>query len=93
MAMDGLDFQKVRGNLLDITAQDLLGKSHEELVLLLIHLRRQSAALAEAIDGTRSELEQIAERQARTQQEEGRSLMGDLQVGTEALIWLGTQHW
>ena len=26
-------------NLLEITAQDLLGKSHEELVLLLIHVR------------------------------------------------------
>jgi hypothetical protein len=40
---------------LDITAQDLLGKSHEELVLLLIHVRRQSAALAEAIDNERNE--------------------------------------
>ena len=46
-------FQKVRGNLLDLTAQDLLGKSHEELVLMLIHLRRQAAALNEAIDASK----------------------------------------
>jgi hypothetical protein len=45
--------QKVRGNLLDLTAQDLLGKSHEELVLMLIHLRRQAAALNEAIDASK----------------------------------------
>ena len=51
--------QKVRGNVLDLTAQDLLGKSHEELVLLLIHLRRQAASLGEAIDGSRAELENI----------------------------------
>ena len=51
--------QKVKANLLDITAQDLLGKSHEELVLILIHLRRQSAALAEAIDSSRKELSQL----------------------------------
>ena len=38
-------------------AQDLLGKSHEELVLLLIHVRRQSAALGEAADVARAELE------------------------------------
>merc|ERR1719499_2323024 len=44
-------------NLLEITAQDLLGKSHEELVLLLIHVRRQSAALGEAADVARAELE------------------------------------
>ena len=44
-------------NLLEITAQDLLGKSHEELVLLLIHVRRQAAALAEAADVARAELE------------------------------------
>ncbi len=44
----------------DITAQDLLGKTHEELVLLLIHVRRQSAALGEAIDNARNELERSA---------------------------------
>ena len=37
----------------------MLAKSHEELVLLLIHLRRQGATLAEAIDGSRAELENI----------------------------------
>ena len=40
-------------NIWDLSAQDLLAKSHEELVLLLIHLRRQGATLAEAIDGSR----------------------------------------
>lgn len=42
-----------------MSAQDLLSKSHEELVLLLIHLRRQGATLSEAIDGSRAELENI----------------------------------
>ena len=51
--------QKVKANLLDITAQDLLGKSHEELVLILIHLRRQSAALTEAIESSKIELSQL----------------------------------
>ena len=46
-------------NIWDLSAQDLLAKSHEELVLLLIHLRRQGATLAEAIDGSRAELENI----------------------------------
>ncbi len=45
--------------MLELTAQDLLGKSHEELVLLLIHLRRQTASLNEAIDSSRAELENI----------------------------------
>jgi hypothetical protein len=47
-------------SVLDIKAQDLLGKSHEELVLLLIHLRRQSVALGEAIDGSKVELDNYA---------------------------------
>jgi hypothetical protein len=51
--------QKITGNILDLSAQDLLSKSHEELVLLLIHLRRQGATLAEAIDGSKAELENI----------------------------------
>lgn len=42
-----------------MSAQDLLSKSHEELVLILIHLRRQGATLSEAIDGSRAELENI----------------------------------
>ena len=46
-------------NVFNLSAQDLLSKSHEELVLLLIHLRRQMATLSEAIDGSRSELENI----------------------------------
>ena len=50
-----VSFQKVRGNLLDMSAQDLLGKSHEELVLMLIHLRRQSAALNESLDAAKWE--------------------------------------
>ena len=54
-----LFFQKIPQNILDLTAQDLLSKSHEELVLLLIHLRRQGATLAEAIEGSRAELENI----------------------------------
>ena len=52
--------QRLNRNILDITAQDLLGKSHDELVLLLIHLRRQSVALIEAIDGSKAELENLA---------------------------------
>ena len=43
-------------SLSEISAQDLLEKSHEELVLMLIHLRRQTTALTEAIDGSRAEL-------------------------------------
>ncbi len=70
--------QKVRSNLLDITAQDLLGKSHEELVLMLIHLRRQSAALAEAIDATTRELKGLGE--SSTIAEENKLLFTDLQV-------------
>ena len=51
--------QKMSDNVFNLSAQDLLSKSHEELVLLLIHLRRQMATLSEAIDGSRSELENI----------------------------------
>ena len=51
--------QKIPENIWNLSAQDLLSKSHEELVLLLIHLRRQGATLGEAIDGSRSELENI----------------------------------
>lgn len=45
---------------MDITAQDLLGKSHEELVLMLIHLRRQGATLNEAITSSKSEMDAFA---------------------------------
>ena len=51
--------QALKKRLSDISAQDLLGKSHEELVLLLIHLRRQSASLTETIEGSKSELAQM----------------------------------
>ena len=47
--------QKFGGNLANITAGDLLDKSQEELVLILIQLRRQAASLAEAIDGCKAE--------------------------------------
>ena len=43
-------------SLSEISAQDLLEKSHEELVLMLIHLRRQTTALTEAIEGSKAEL-------------------------------------
>ncbi|XP_059080591.1 uncharacterized protein LOC131878582 isoform X2 [Tigriopus californicus] len=68
--------QKVRGNLLDITAQDLLGKSHEELVLMLIHLRRQGAALKEAIDSTKAEMQSVAHHPNDT--DENQKLLQDL---------------
>ena len=51
---------KIKRNVTEITAQDLLGKSHEELVLLLIHLRRQSVALTEAVDASKAEVENFA---------------------------------
>ena len=47
--------QKFGGNLANITAGDLLNKSQEELVLILIQLRRQSASLLEAIDACKAE--------------------------------------
>ena len=72
-----------RGKLLDITAQDLLGKSHEELVLMLIHLRRQGAGLAESIQGTQAELDSLsAASRARTEAEasELRATAADLEA-------------
>ena len=51
--------QKFGGNLANITAGDLLGKSQEELVLILIQLRRQSSSLSEAIDACKAELDNI----------------------------------
>ena len=53
---DNIDLcQKFGGNLANITAGDLLNKSQEELVLILIQLRRQSASLLEAIDACKAE--------------------------------------
>lgn len=51
--------RKFGGNLANITAGDLLGKSQEELVLILIQLRRQSSSLSEAIDACKAELDNI----------------------------------
>ncbi|KAG8224154.1 hypothetical protein J437_LFUL005538, partial [Ladona fulva] len=39
-----------------VSAGDLLGRTHEELVLLLIQLRRQSAAVSNAIDLCQADL-------------------------------------
>ena len=51
--------QRLKGNLANMTAGDLLGKNHEELVLILIQLRRQSSSLAEAVDACRAELDNV----------------------------------
>ena len=40
-----------------LSAGDLLGRTHEELVLLLIQLRRQSSALVKARDACLLEME------------------------------------
>ena len=79
---------KLNRNILDITAQDLLGKSHDELVLLLIHLRRQSVALSEAIDGSRAELENLANAAANSDGDsaiEARAMLQDAQLHLEEL--------
>merc|ERR1719422_1647344 len=51
--------RKFGGNLSNITAGDLLGKSHEELVLILIQLRRQATSITEAADTCRAELDNM----------------------------------
>ena len=51
--------QKFGGNLSNITAGDLLGKSHEELVLILIQLRRQATSITETADTCRAELDNM----------------------------------
>ncbi len=66
-----------------MSAQDLLGKSHEELVLMLIHLRRQSAHLNEAIDAARAEMDEVAAVAQQQHHEEGRKMLADLQVSLE----------
>jgi hypothetical protein len=68
------------GDLLQLTAQDLLGKSHDQLVLLLIHLRRQSAGLAEAIEAARLDLQAAVEGEEQASRENGRALLSNLQV-------------
>ena len=42
---------------IQLSAGDLLGRTHEELVLLLIQLRRQSSALVKARDACLLEME------------------------------------
>lgn len=44
-------------NKVQLSAGDLLGRTHEELVLLLIQLRRQSSALIKARDACLQEME------------------------------------
>lgn len=44
-----------------LTAGDLLHKSHEELVLLLIQLRRQSAGLMRAMEANQVEMDRISQ--------------------------------
>ena len=80
--------QRLNRNILDITAQDLLGKSHDELVLLLIHLRRQSVALNEAIDGSKAELENLANAAANSDGDsaiEAKAMLQDAQLHLEEL--------
>ena len=61
-----------------------MGKSHEELVLMLIHLRRQSVALNEAIDATKAELGAAAEAESNNNDDamdENKRMLAELQVG------------
>lgn len=51
-------------NKVQLSAGDLLGRTHEELVLLLIQLRRQSSALVKARDACLLEMEsQVTQQQ------------------------------
>ncbi|XP_051160780.1 uncharacterized protein LOC127281217 isoform X3 [Leptopilina boulardi] len=45
------------GNLVQVSAGELLGRTHEELVLLLIQLRRQSSTLCKAMENCHMEIE------------------------------------
>ena len=72
----------------EITAQDLLGKSHEELVLLLIHLRRQAVALSEAVEGCKAEVENLVNSAANSEGEssiEARALIEDAEIQQQEL--------
>ena len=44
-------------SLVQVSAGELLGRTHEELVLLLIQLRRQSTALCKAMETCHMEIE------------------------------------
>ncbi|XP_068993141.1 serine/arginine repetitive matrix protein 2 isoform X1 [Neodiprion pinetum] len=48
------------GDLVQVSAGELLGRTHEELVLLLIQLRRQSATLCKAMETCHVEIESQA---------------------------------
>lgn len=75
--------ERLARNISEIRAQDLLGKSHKELVLLLIHLRRQSVALVEAIDGSKAELENLVNAAANSEGESGieaRAMLEDAEL-------------
>ena len=54
-----------------------MGKSQEELVLILIQLRRQSASLSEAIDACKAELDNLRNM--------GKQPVGDLRLHTSEL--------
>ena len=55
--MIGFDQESCRADKIQLSAGDLLGRTHEELVLLLIQLRRQSSALVKARDACLLEME------------------------------------
>ncbi|XP_053383532.1 uncharacterized protein LOC123535830 isoform X2 [Mercenaria mercenaria] len=67
---------------MSISATDLLGKTHDELVLLLIQLRRDKAELNEQRDGIRKTVEQNrpAEFYYRKLQNEGRPVDGEKEL-------------
>lgn len=44
---------------MNVSAGELLGRTHEELVLLLIQLRRQSAQTVQAIENCYNEIDTI----------------------------------
>uniref|UniRef100_A0ABD2W9F8 PH domain-containing protein n=1 Tax=Trichogramma kaykai TaxID=54128 RepID=A0ABD2W9F8_9HYME len=48
---------RISGGLVQVSAGELLGRTHEELVLLLIQLRRQSATLCKAMETCHMEIE------------------------------------
>lgn len=47
------------GEKMNVSAGELLGRTHEELVLLLIQLRRQSANNCNSIEACYNEIESI----------------------------------
>lgn len=55
--MIGQGRNETKSEKIQLSAGDLLGRTHEELVLLLIQLRRQSSALVKARDACILEME------------------------------------